>query len=110
SSRAGVRRPCRRRSRSRGDEYRSCRGCQGWTWAEDSTTGKSEHEGPPRCHFPGFSDPLLGFGPERGHALARRGAERPPVLTAELGRALVADAERGLGGVEPLAQHEPPGL
>src|SRR4051794_40858499 len=39
---------------------------------------------------------------ERGHVLARRGAEQPPVLPAELRRALVADTERGLSlpGVE----------
>src|SRR5438270_10749030 len=50
----------------------------------------------------------LNFGLERRHVPARRGAERPTVLPAELGRALVADAERGLGGVEPFAQHQPP--
>src|SRR5262249_45787991 len=43
----------------------------------------------------------LGFDLECGHIAARRGAEHPPVLSAELGRALVSDAERGLGRVEP---------
>jgi hypothetical protein len=47
---------------------------------------------------------------ERVHILTWRGAERPPVLPAELGRALVPDSNRCMGCVEPLAQHQPPGL
>ena len=46
--------------------------------------------------------------PARGHVLAQRGAEYPPPLLAEPGRALVADAERDLGCVEPLAPHQSP--
>ena len=45
----------------------------------------------------------LGFELERGHVVARRGTEHPPVLPAELGRALVPDAKRSLGRVNSLA-------
>jgi hypothetical protein len=38
----------------------------------------------------------LGVELDRGHVLSRRGAEHPPILTAELGRALVPDLFSGL--------------
>ncbi len=46
----------------------------------------------------------------RSHIPSRRGAEQPSVLAAKLGRALVPDLEACLGRVEPIAQHQPPGL
>jgi len=36
----------------------------------------------------------LGFDLERGYVLAPRGADHPPVIPAELGRILLAEAER----------------
>jgi hypothetical protein len=42
--------------------------------------------------------------------LARWGAEHPPVLSAEVGWALVPDAKRRLGRVEALAEHQLAGL
>jgi hypothetical protein len=49
----------------------------------------------------------LSFDLERGHVPARRGAEQPPVLAAQLGQAFVPDAEHRLGRVEPLTQRQP---
>ena len=54
----------------------------------------------------------LGLGLERIYVPTRRGAEHPPVLAAELGRALVPDPERRLAGVESLRRASaagPPG-
>ena len=39
------------------------------------------------------------------YVLARRGSEHPPVLSAELGWALVAYAKRSLTRVQPFAHH-----
>src|SRR5947199_10841302 len=51
-----------------------------------------------------------GFNFQCGHVPTRRGTEHAPVFAAELRRALVADAERRFGRVQPLAQHQPPRL
>ena len=54
--------------------------------------------------------PPAGHRALRNHVPARWGAEHPPVLAAELGRAFVPDPERRLRRVQPFAQHQPPRL
>jgi hypothetical protein len=52
----------------------------------------------------------LWHEPERLDIASRRSTEQSTVLSAELRRALVADPETGSRRVEPVAEHEPPGL
>src|SRR5580700_2617306 len=49
----------------------------------------------------------LRFNFDRNHVLARWCAEHSSVLAAELGRAFIADAVCGLGGVKTVPKHEP---
>ena len=52
----------------------------------------------------------LYSGSERGNVLAGWGPEESPVLSAELGWALVPDPECRLRRVEPIAEHQSPRL